>query len=44
MVIKNPDGFTIHNKSLKDFVNLAGDFQPNARQSIIRFMVAISNS
>lgn len=28
------DGFTIHNKSHKDFVNIAGDFQPNAKQSI----------
>ncbi len=28
------DGFTIHNKSHKDFVNLAGSFQPNAKQSI----------
>ena len=37
------DGFTIHNKSHKDFVNLAGDFQPNARQSI-RFYGGYSNS
>ncbi len=28
------DGFTIHNRSHKDFVNLAGSFQPNAKQSI----------
>ncbi len=28
------DGFTIHNKSHKDFVNLVGNFQPNAKQSI----------
>ena len=28
------DGFTIHNKSHKDFVNMAGSFQPNAKQSI----------
>jgi iron complex outermembrane receptor protein len=28
------DGFTIHNKSHKDFVNLAGSFQPNTKQSI----------
>ncbi len=27
-------GYTIHNKSHKDFVNIAGDFQPNAKQSI----------
>lgn len=28
------DGFTIHNKSHKDYVNLVGSFQPNARQSV----------
>lgn len=28
------DGFTIHNKSHKDFVNLAGTFQPNEKQTI----------
>lgn len=28
------DGFTIHNKSHKDFVNLTGSFQPNTKQSI----------
>ncbi|MEP7255631.1 MAG: TonB-dependent receptor [Ferruginibacter sp.] len=28
------NGFTIHNSSHKDFVNVAGDFQPNAKQSI----------
>lgn len=28
------DGFTIHNRSHKDFVNLAGNFQPNAKQTI----------
>lgn len=28
------DGFTIHNKSHKDFVNVAGDFQPNAKQTV----------
>jgi iron complex outermembrane recepter protein len=27
-------GFTIHNDSHKDFVNIAGDFQPNAKQSV----------
>jgi iron complex outermembrane receptor protein len=31
------DGFTIHNQSHKDFVNLAGDFQPNAKQNITVF-------
>lgn len=31
------DGFTIHNKSHKDFVNIAGNFQPNAKQSITLF-------
>lgn len=28
------DGFTIHNASHKDFVNFAGEFTPNSRQSI----------
>ncbi len=28
------DGFTVHNKSHKDFVNIAGSFQPNAKQSV----------
>ncbi|MEP7163944.1 MAG: TonB-dependent receptor [Ferruginibacter sp.] len=28
------DGFTIHNKSHKDFVNVVGDFQASAKQSI----------
>ncbi|HMD01196.1 MAG TPA: TonB-dependent receptor, partial [Ferruginibacter sp.] len=28
------DGYTIHNRSHKDFVNIAGQFQPNAKQSI----------
>ena len=28
------DGYTIHNKSHKDFVNLVGSFQPNTKQSI----------
>lgn len=37
------DGFTIHNKSKKDFVNVAGDFQPNAKQSI-NFYGGYSNS
>ena len=37
------DGFTIHNKSHKDFVNVAGDFQPNAKQSIMSYF-GYSNS
>src|SRR5258706_2435155 len=28
------DGYTIHNNSHKDFVNIAGSFQPNAKQSV----------
>jgi iron complex outermembrane receptor protein len=28
------DGFTIHNASRKNFVNLAGEFEPNAKQNI----------
>ncbi|HMK04333.1 MAG TPA: TonB-dependent receptor plug domain-containing protein [Ferruginibacter sp.] len=28
------DGFTVHNNSHKDFVNVFGDFQPNAKQNI----------
>ncbi len=28
------DGFTIHNKSKKDFVNVIGSFQPNAKQTV----------
>jgi iron complex outermembrane recepter protein len=28
------DGFTIHNASKKNFVNVAGEFQPNAKQNI----------
>lgn len=28
------DGYTIHNRSHKDFVNIAGSFQPNAKQSV----------
>lgn len=31
------DGFTIHNNSKKDFVNVVGDFQPNERQSITAY-------
>ena len=37
------DGFTIHNASHKDFVNFAGDFQPNAKQSITTYF-GYSNS
>ena len=37
------DGFTIHNKSHKDFVNFAGDFQPNTKQSIVTYF-GYSNS
>lgn len=37
------DGFTIHNKSHKDFVNVAGDFQPNSKQSITTYF-GYSNS
>src|SRR5258705_13541045 len=28
------DGYTIHNNSHKDYVNIAGTFQPNAKQSV----------
>lgn len=28
------DGYTIHNRSHKEFVNIAGGFQPNAKQSV----------
>jgi iron complex outermembrane recepter protein len=31
------DGFSIHNKSHKDFVNFAGDFRPNEKQTITTF-------
>jgi iron complex outermembrane receptor protein len=37
------DGFTIHNKSHKDFVNVAGDFQVNTKQTI-NFYGGYSNS
>ncbi|MEO6537224.1 MAG: TonB-dependent receptor, partial [Ferruginibacter sp.] len=37
------DGFTIHNASKKDFVNVAGDFQPNARQNVSAYF-GYSNS
>lgn len=37
------DGFTIHNASHKDFVNAAGNFQPNARQSVSAYF-GYSNS
>jgi len=28
------DGFTVHNASHKDFVNVVGEFQPNAKESV----------
>lgn len=31
------DGFTIHNASKKDFINIAADFQPNDKQSVTTF-------
>lgn len=31
------DGFSIHNSSNKDFVNFAGDFQPNEKQAITAY-------
>lgn len=37
------DGFTIHNASHKDFVNIAGDFQPNNKQSFTAYF-GYSNS
>ena len=37
------DGFTVHNKSHKDFVNFAGDFQPNNKESIVTY-IGYSNS
>ena len=37
------DGFTIHNASHKDFVNMAGNFQPNAKQEIMTYF-GYSNS
>jgi iron complex outermembrane recepter protein len=37
------DGFTVHNASHKDFVNIAGDFQPNAKQSVTAYL-GYSNS
>jgi iron complex outermembrane receptor protein len=32
------DGFSIHNKSHKDFVNFAGEFQPNEKQSVTTYV------
>lgn len=32
------DGFSIHNSSHKDFVNFAGDFQPNDKQTVSVFV------
>lgn len=37
------DGYTIHNASKKDFVNIAGDFQPNGKQTISAYF-GYSNS
>ena len=37
------DGFSIHNKSKKDFVNFSGNFRPNEKQSINTY-VGYSNS
>jgi iron complex outermembrane receptor protein len=37
------DGFSIHNKSEKDFVSMAGDFQPGEKQSINTY-IGYSNS
>ena len=28
------DGFTVHNASKKDFVNVAGEFQPNSKETV----------
>jgi len=40
---QSSDGFTIHNRSHKDFVNVAGDFQPTAKQSVMAYF-GYSNS
>lgn len=32
------DGFSIHNKSHKDFVNFVGEFQPNEKQSVTTYV------
>jgi iron complex outermembrane receptor protein len=37
------DGFSIHNKSKKDFVNFSGNFRPNEKQNINTY-VGYSNS
>ena len=37
------NGFSLHNKSHKDFVNFAGDFQPNEKQ-VINTYAGYSNS
>jgi len=37
------DGFSIHNKSKKDFANFTGNFQPNEKQNISAY-VGYSNS
>ncbi|MDB5196471.1 MAG: outer rane receptor protein [Flaviaesturariibacter sp.] len=36
-------GFSVHNASHKDFVNLAGEFQPSARQAVMTYF-GYSNS
>ena len=37
------DGFSLHNKSHKDFVNVAGEFQPNEKQ-VVNTYFGYSNS
>ena len=37
------DGFTIHNSSHKDFINVAGDFQPTEKQTVSTYF-GYSNS
>lgn len=37
------DGYTLHNASHKDFVNITGDFQPNDKQSVTAYF-GYSNS
>ena len=37
------DGFTVHNASHKDFVNVVGEFQPNTKQSVSAYF-GYSNS
>ena len=40
---QNSDGFTIHNSSHKDFVNVVGDFQPNNKETVSTYF-GYSNS